>query len=229
MKEINSSKLIFKKSKFFAHLFSISTRDELKEVLEFMKNKLDYDFLVEMSAIDWLADRGEFEVFYQLLSTSKRKRVRIKCYIKENEAVESVESIYRSADWSEREMFDMFGIKLNNHPYPKRILMPDDWNDYPLRKTYPMEGDESAQWYEVDKIFGKENRDIIGAENRDQAMIDRYDTERFSRLGYEVPYGTDIKTNGETKNPVEESYQEKAGSKLVDKFNNNSSTLEKRR
>ena len=67
--------------------------------------------------------------------------------------------------------------------------MPDDWYDHPLKKTYPLQGDEAASWYEVDKIFGKEARDVIGPEQRDPAAIDRYDTTRFARLGHEVPFG----------------------------------------
>ena len=71
--------------------------------------------------------------------------------------------------------------------------MPDDWYDYPLKKSYPLQGDEVASWYEVDKIFGKSARDIIGPENRDSSKIDRYDTTRFSRLGHEVPFGFEAK------------------------------------
>ncbi|MBD3799257.1 MAG: NADH-quinone oxidoreductase subunit C, partial [Epsilonproteobacteria bacterium] len=85
----------------------------------------------------------------------------------------------------------------------------------PLRKTYPLQGDEFAQWYEVDKIFGKEARDIIGPENRDPARVDRYDTERFARLGHEVPRGTDI-SQGEPKTPL--CYQESDGVFLIEKF-----------
>ena len=158
-----------------------------KAVLQHLKDKCGYDVLSEMSAIDYLAQDGEFEIFYQLLSLEKRKRVRVKCRIKENEAIESVEPIFRSADWSEREMYDMFGIKVNNHPNLKRILMPDDWHGYPLRKTYPLQGDEAAQWYEVDKIFGKEYRDIIGPEQRDPAYVSTTDTCNFARIYHEVP------------------------------------------
>jgi NADH-quinone oxidoreductase subunit C len=120
------------------------------------------------------------------------------------------------ANWSEREMYDMFGIYVNNHPYLKRILMPDDWEGHPLRKTYPLEGDDFAKWYEVDKIFGKENRELIGEENRDCAMVNRYDTERFSRLGYEVPKGTNVSEGDEEKNEI--SYYEDEDLPLVMKL-----------
>ena len=195
-------------------------------VLELLKNDREYTQLSELSAIDWLAQKGQFEVFYQMLSMSKRKRLRIKCFIDETQAIESVEKLFRSADWSEREMFDMFGIKLNNHPFPKRILMPDDWHGHPLRKTYPLQGDEFAAWYEVDKIFGKEARDVIGPEQRDAALVDRYDTERFSRLGYEVPYGAD-NTQGEEASKV--TYQEEGGVFLIDTLREDKSVIIKDR
>lgn len=191
-------------------------------VLELLRDACGYTQLSELSAIDWLAKRGGFEVFYQMLSMSKRKRLRVKMFLGEKEAVNSVEKLFRSADWSEREMFDMFGIKLNNHPFPKRILMPDDWEGFPLRKTYPLKGDEFASWYEVDKIFGKEARDVIGPELRDAAMVDRYDTKRFSRLGYEAPFGTDIR-EGEAKKNLD--YQEEEGVFMIEKFNEEKSVI----
>jgi len=194
-------------------------------VIELLKNGLEYTQLTELSAIDWLADRGTFEVFYQMLSMSKRKRVRIKCMVSENEAVESVEKLFRSADWSEREMYDMFGIKVNNHPFMKRILMPDDWEGHPLRKTYPLHGDEFAQWYEVDKIFGKEARDIIGPEIRDAAMVDRYDTKRFGRLGHEVPFGAAPKESKGPKPTTPLAYQEEGGVFLIEKFDEEKSVV----
>lgn len=174
------------------------------KVIKILKEKCGYTQCSEQSAVDYLAQDGEFELFYQLLNITEAKRVRVICRIKDGEAIESIESIYKSANFAEREMYDMFGIKVNNHPFLKRIIMPDDWEGHPLLKTYPLIGDEFASWYEVDKIFGKEYRDIIGPENRDPAKVDRYDTKRFSRVGYEVPFGTDI-SEGETKSDIEYS------------------------
>lgn len=191
-------------------------------VLQLMRDELEYTQLSEMSAIDWLAKDNTFEVFYQMLSMNKRKRIRIKMVIKNGQAVNSVEKLFRSADWSEREMFDMFGIEANNHPFMKRILMPYDWQGFPLLKTYPLQGDEFAAWYEVDKIFGKEARAIIGPELRDTSRVDRYDSTRFARLGHEVPKGTEI-TGHEPE--AQQNYQEAGGVFLVKKFDKESSVV----
>jgi len=179
----------------------INPTDNFK-VLEALKEKCGYKMMSEMSAIDYLAKDGEFEVFYQMLNLNEAKRVRVVCRIQRDEAIESVVSLFKSANFAEREMFDMFGIKANNHPFLKRILMPDDWEGHPLLKTYPLQGDETASWYEVDKIFGKEYRDIIGPENRNPSKVDRYDGQRFSRVGYEVPFGTEIDPENEEENPI---------------------------
>ena len=191
-------------------------------VLELLRDELEYTQLSEMSAVDFVAKRGGFEIFYQMLSMTKRKRIRIKYFLKEGLAVDSVSDLFRSADWSEREMYDMFGIEANGHPFMKRILMPYDWQGHPLLKTYPLEGDEFAAWYEVDKIYGKEARDIIGPEIRDTARVDRYDSERFARLGFEVPKGTEI-TGNEERNPQE--YQEEGGVFLIKKYTKESSKV----
>lgn len=199
----------------------INAKDNF-EVLKFLKDELQYTQLSEMSAIDWLAKKNQFEIFYQMLSMQKRKRVRVKCFIGKDEAINSVEKLFKSANWSEREMYDMFGTKVNNHPFLKRILMPYDWEGHPLLKTYPLQGDEFAAWYEVDKIYGKEARQIIGPEIRDTARVDRYDSERFARLGHEVPKGTKI-TGDEPEQPL--AYQEEGGIFLIDKFDEEKSVI----
>jgi len=181
----------------------INHEDNFK-ALECLKEECGYAQLTEMSAVDYLAKDGNFEVFYQMLNLKEVKRMRLVMRIEQGLAVESVVPLYKAANFAEREMFDMFGIVANNHPFMKRILMPDDWEGNPLLKTYPLEGDEFASWYEVDKIFGKDAREAIGPENRDPARIDRYDTKRFSRVGYEVEFGADI-SEGETKTEIEYS------------------------
>jgi len=186
-----------------AMVVEINHQDNFK-ALEVLKNECGYTQLTEMSAVDYLAKDGNFEVFYQMLNITDVKRMRLVMRIEQGLAVESVVPMFKSANFAEREMFDMFGIVSNNHPFMKRILMPDDWEGHPLLKTYPLQGDEFASWYEVDKIFGKDAREAIGPENRDPARIDRYDTKRFSRVGYEVEFGADISA-GETKTEIEYS------------------------
>jgi len=197
------------------HLVLIVNPEDNVKVISHLKDVREYDFLVELTAVDYVAKRGGFEIVYELLSTSKRKRIRLKAFIKVNETISSVEPLFRMADWSEREMFDMYGVKVTNHPNLRRILLPNDWSGHPLLKTYPLHGDEAASWYEVDKIFGKEARDTIGPELRDSACVDRYDTDRFARLGHEVSKGTPISEGNEPDTPIR--YQEEGGVKLFGK------------
>lgn len=208
------------------HLVLIIDKNSIVETMNFLKNELEYDMLIELSAIDYLAARDGYEVFYEMLSISKHKRLRVKCFLQKDESIESVTSIFKSANWSEREMYDMLGVKVVNHFNLKRIIMPDDWYDHPLKKTYPLQGDEAASWYEVDKIFGKEARYIIGPEQRDPAAIDRYDTTRFARLGHEVPFDTDISLFEPETNI---SYQEENTSKIMKKLKPEESVVLKRR
>lgn len=206
----------------------INPEDNVK-ILQFLKEELEYEMCMEISAIDYIASKGGFDIFYEMLSLTKHKRLRVKTFIRQKQPIESVYGVFKMANWSEREMYDMYGVKIVNHPNMKRILMPDDWYDYPLRKTYPLTGDESAQWYEVDKIFGKENRDIIGPEERDTAKVDRYDTKRFSRLGHEVPFDVDI-TDGKEPEHTPLAYQEEGGIPIVRKLDENESiTLDEKR
>jgi len=192
------------------------------EVMTLLKEACGYTQCSEQSAVDYLAKDNEFELFWQLLNVTEAKRVRVVCRLANGAAIESIEPLFKSANFAEREMFDMFGIKVNNHPFLKRILMPNDWEGHPLLKTYPLQGDEFASWYEVDKIFGKEYRDIIGPENRDPAKIDTEDTKRFSRVGYEVPFGAEY--NGDEEQEIE--YSETA---LVNYNKTKSITLDERR
>jgi len=197
------------------HLVLLINSKDNFNVISHLKENREYDFMVELSAIDYIEKRAGFEIVYEMLSTSKRKRIRVKTFINQDDTIQSVEPLFRMADWSEREMYDMYGVKVINHPYMRRILMPKDWDGHPLLKTYPLHGDESASWYEVDKIFGKEAREVVGPELRDSAAVDRYDTSRFARLGHEVSKGTPISQGNEPDTPIR--YQEEGGVKLFGK------------
>jgi NADH-quinone oxidoreductase subunit C len=100
-----------------------------------------FNFLSDVTCVDWYPSEPRFEVVYHLLSLSKKERVRLKVRLNSGSpAVESLTSVWPGANYFEREVFDLFGIRFTGHPYLRRILMPEDWEGYPLRKDYPVEG-----------------------------------------------------------------------------------------
>ncbi|MDP9267210.1 MAG: NADH-quinone oxidoreductase subunit C [Acidobacteriota bacterium] len=102
--------------------------------------ELRYDFLSDVTCVDWHPVSPRFEVVYHLLSIPRKARVRLKVRLVEDEAVESITSVWPAANFFEREIFDLFGIRFVGHPDLNRILMPEDWEGHPLRKDYPVEG-----------------------------------------------------------------------------------------
>ena len=100
-----------------------------------------FDFCSDVTATDWPArpDR-RFDIVYSLYSTTARQRVRLKVRTGEQDAVPSVAAIWPAANWLEREVYDMFGVRFAGHPDLRRILMPEDWQGHPERKDYPLEG-----------------------------------------------------------------------------------------
>jgi NADH-quinone oxidoreductase subunit C len=108
--------------------------------------RLDFNFLSFVGGVDRHPAKPRFEVVYQLYSTTRRHRFRIKCLLEEPAeglpAIDSVVSLWPTADWHERETSEMFGIIFNNHPDPRKLLLPDHWKVYPLRKDFPLEGSE---------------------------------------------------------------------------------------
>ena len=77
---------------------------------------------------------------YHLLSLSKKERIRLKVRLDDSSEIDSVTSVWPAANYFEREVYDLFGVRFNGHPYLRRLLMPEDWEGYPLRKDYPVEG-----------------------------------------------------------------------------------------
>jgi NADH-quinone oxidoreductase subunit C len=99
-----------------------------------------FNFLSDVTASDWPPRARRFDVIYSLYSISLKHRVRLKVQAGDGETVPTVCGIWPSANWLEREVFDLFGIRFAGHPDLRRILMPDDWQGYPQRKDYPLEG-----------------------------------------------------------------------------------------
>jgi NADH-quinone oxidoreductase subunit C len=99
-----------------------------------------FDYLSDVTASDWPPRAKRFDVVYCLFSTVHRHRIRVKVRAGEGDPVPSVTGIWPAANWLEREVYDMFGVNFTGHPDRRRILMPDEWQGYPQRKDYPLEG-----------------------------------------------------------------------------------------
>jgi NADH-quinone oxidoreductase subunit C len=118
-------------------------RAHIREACALLKDDsaCPFNFLSDITCVDWYPAEPRFEVVYHLLSIPKKERVRLKVRLNSsNPVVESLTSIWPGANFFEREVFDLFGVRFSGHPYLRRILMPEDWEGYPLRKDYPVEG-----------------------------------------------------------------------------------------
>ncbi|HXB71864.1 MAG TPA: NADH-quinone oxidoreductase subunit C [Candidatus Acidoferrales bacterium] len=114
---------------------------KIASICGFLKYDQNFIRLSSVTAVDRYPAEPRFEVVYHLHAVDRNARVRLKCRVRgEDPVIESVASVWRSANWYEREVFDLFGIHFLNHPDLRRIMMPDDWEGYPLRKDYPIAG-----------------------------------------------------------------------------------------
>ena len=118
-----------------------------KEVLRFMKADRGFNYLVDISSAHW-PDEGRIDVVYQVRSLTTREQVRVRAALPvEDPTIETVCDIWRTANWLEREVYDLMGVQFLGHPDLRRIMMPEDFEGYPLRKEYPMEGDDEWRNY----------------------------------------------------------------------------------
>lgn len=118
----------------------VIARPQIVSVCRHLKDERGFNRLSGISGVDWWPRTPRFEVVYLLHSTAHKQRVRLIVRVDENEAIESVTSVWRGANWYEREVFDLFGVSFSNHPSLDRIMMPVDWEGHPLRKDYPVHG-----------------------------------------------------------------------------------------
>jgi NADH-quinone oxidoreductase subunit C len=132
----------------YAGQVSVLLKKELiKDVCLFLRDEpsLKMDHLADLTAVDFSRYPGDagprFEVVYNMISISHRHRIRLKVRVPEEDPrVDSVASVWQTANWHERETYDLMGIIFNGHPDLRRILLPEDWEGHPLRKEYPLKG-----------------------------------------------------------------------------------------
>jgi len=110
--------------------------EQLRDVARYCRDDEKFDMLSDLTAVDWPKREKRFDIILNLYSFPKNERLRLKAHAAENEAVPSVCDVWPAANWLERECYDMFGIAFEGHPELKRILLPDEWQGFPLRKDY---------------------------------------------------------------------------------------------
>jgi NADH-quinone oxidoreductase subunit C len=118
-------------------------REFIVEAGKFLRDHapLKFSLLTDVTCVDWYPSEPRFEVVYQLFSIARKARLRLKVRLAGDDTrIGSVISVWPSCNFFEREVFDLFGIQFEGHPYMKRIMMPEDWKGHPLRKDYPVEG-----------------------------------------------------------------------------------------
>ncbi|MGA8340864.1 MAG: NADH-quinone oxidoreductase subunit C [Candidatus Sulfotelmatobacter sp.] len=116
--------------------YMVVDRSLIPEILQVLRNEEQFDYCVDITAVHYPKRERQFDVLWVLYSFPRNERIRVKTQIADGETVSSSIPIWATANWLEREVFDMFGIKFDGHPDLKRILLPEGWKGHPLRKDY---------------------------------------------------------------------------------------------
>jgi NADH-quinone oxidoreductase subunit C len=125
---------------YAGQLTVVVQRDRVAEVARHLKEKEDFRYCVDVTAVDWKKRDPRFDVVYHFYSFSKNSRIRVKCGAADGQEVPSIAEVFLAANWPEREAWDMFGIRFGGHPDLRRILTWEGFNGHPLRKDFPLEG-----------------------------------------------------------------------------------------
>ena len=123
-------------SAYLGQNFIVAQPDAVVPIIEFLKFEADFDYLVDVTAVDWPKRPERFDLVYILYSFARNERVRVKTAVPDGYRPATATGVHRTANWLEREVFDMFGIEFAGHPDLRRILLPDEWQGHPLRKDY---------------------------------------------------------------------------------------------
>jgi NADH-quinone oxidoreductase subunit C len=122
----------------------VVAREQLVEIAMYSRDEEKFDWLSDLTAVDWPKRERRFDVVLNMYSMEKNERLRLKVHATADERVPSVQGVWATANWEEREVYDMFGIVFEGHPGLTRILMPDEWQGHPLRKDYDILTQDTA-------------------------------------------------------------------------------------
>ena len=150
LKKINELLSIEDKNILYEAVFK---KADIFKVFKELKNNELFKFnqLIDITAVDYPSRKNRFEIIYILLSMKKNKRLILKTYIKDGSGIETITSIHKSADWYERECYDLFGIEFYNHPDLRRIMTDYNFEGHPLRKDFPLTGHTEVRYDEMEK------------------------------------------------------------------------------
>ena len=123
-------------STYLGQNFLVSQADAAIPILEFLKLEADFDYLVDLTAVDYPKRPERFDLVYILYSFARNERIRVKTAVADGAKPATAVTVHATANWLEREVFDMFGIQFAGHPDMRRILLPEEWEGFPLRKEY---------------------------------------------------------------------------------------------
>ncbi len=123
-------------------------RSLIPGILQFLRDEDQFDYCVDITAVHYPKREKQFDVFWILYSFARNERIRVKTQIRDGESLPSAVSIWPTANWLEREVYDMFGIRFDGHPDLKRILLPDGWKGHPLRKDYGIL-QQDQEWVQI--------------------------------------------------------------------------------
>ncbi|MBU1627400.1 NADH-quinone oxidoreductase subunit C [bacterium] len=132
---------------FAGDMTAVVKPEKWVEILKFLKDESvdEYDYMSDLCCVDHLERQPRFDVVVHLLSMKTFKRIRIKTSVGEGEELDTLCTLWKTANWHEREAYDLLGIRFKGHPNLERILLPDDFLGHPLRKDYPLKAEESAK------------------------------------------------------------------------------------
>src|SRR5579862_2890313 len=133
---------------YLGQKFIVADSSLIPELLQVLRDQEEFDYCVDITAVHYPDRERQFEVVWILYSFPRNERIRVKASYAENESAPSAVPIWPAANWLEREVFDMFGIRFNGHPDLKRILLPDDWKGHPLRKDYGIL-QQDQEWVQI--------------------------------------------------------------------------------